>query len=101
MIVRDISGTRGQMLRHLEEQFGDQYLYAFNSFKAGEQWAFRVMKAALEHDKQIMSREMPLIGRADFNKELAKHDIPEYYRIGLNYVSSYVGHNYFIPDNTA
>lgn len=98
MILRSIGVQSDAVLKALESQFGDRYLYSFNSFMPNEDWAVENYKKSRELKKDIMAIETPLIGRTDFkNLEI----LPEepYFRIGINYVSAFFYHNYFIPDS--
>lgn len=100
MILRSIGGASEKVLYALQEQFGDQYLYSFNSFMPNEEWALDVYQKSLEHQKDIMALETPLIGRTDF-KNLDWKPRDHYFRIGINYVSAFFYHNYFIPDSAS
>jgi hypothetical protein len=101
MILRKIGGESDIVLEELEKNFKDKYVYSFNSFMSGEDWAIELYRKSLELEKDIMSVETPLIGRNEF-KYSSERGTPElYYRIGLNYVSSFFNHNYFIPEEAS
>jgi hypothetical protein len=101
MILRKIGGESDIVLEELERNFGNRYVYSFNSFISGEDWAINLYQKSLELKKDIMSVETPLIGRNEF-KYSSERGTPElYYRIGMNYVSSFFYHNYFIPDEAS
>jgi hypothetical protein len=95
MILRSVGLESDRALNALQSQFGDKYLYSFNSFMPDEKWAIEIYKKSRELKKDIMSIETPLIGRTDFKN--IDESIETYHRIGLNYVSSFFYHNYFIP----
>jgi len=99
MILRKIGGHSDKVLEALEVEFGDDYLYAFNSFMPNEEWALDVYRTSRRLKKDVMAIETPLIGRTDFKNNVSIGDEP-YYRIGLNYVSAFFYHNYFIPETT-
>lgn len=87
MILRNIGTVTSNILTALESQFGSKYLYSFNSFMPNETWAEDSLKISLEQKKDIMAIETPLIGRTDFKN--IKQPIEYYFRIGINYVSSF------------
>jgi hypothetical protein len=98
MILRKIGGPSDKILEALETQFGEEYLYAFNFFMPNANWSYDVVDTVFKTKKDVMSIEMPLIGRAEFNPYLRSLGIDNmYYRIGLNYIASFFLKNYFIP----
>jgi hypothetical protein len=97
MILRTIGNHSDRMLTALESQFGDNYLYSFNSFMPNEEWAEESLAISLAQKKDIMAIETPLIGRTDFKDNVLPME--KYFRVGVNYVSAFFYHNYFIPDS--
>ena len=97
-ILRSISDQSTFVLETLEKQFGDKYLYAFNWFAPGHEWAIDMYKQILKLNKDVLAIETPLIGRTQWDANSDKPGADVYHRIGLNYVSSYYHDNYFIPE---
>jgi hypothetical protein len=94
MILRSIGQQSTRVLNALEQQFGDEYYYCWNSYR-NDPWANQAYAKSIADGKDIMCAETPLIGRKQFNE----YADDMYYRIGLNIVSSWFEKNFFIPDN--
>jgi len=92
-IIRTISKSSKIFLQALETQFGNNFLYNFNSFRHSTDWAKHGYERSIKEKKDIMCIETPIIGRKLFNENSAE----TFFRIGINNVSSYFEQNFFIP----
>lgn len=92
MILRSIGMQSDAILQAMQNQFGDEYFYSWNSFRI-DAWAEQAYKKSIETNKPIMCAETPLIGRKLFNE----NSPDTYYRIGINIVSSWLEKNFFVP----